>query len=87
MEHDIFFNSLEQSLPEVFPRKAVPRLTGGFIAAGTMANLDSQNNGPAVKIRLGKYVGYEKNSFINWLKGRVKGQSSFQHTIGDDNKD
>lgn len=78
MEHDIFFDSLEKSLPEVFPRKAVPRLTGGFIAAGTMANLDSYNNGPPVKIRLGKYVGYEKSSFIQWLKGRVRTKKSIQ---------
>jgi hypothetical protein len=72
MENEQFWQSLERNLPNVFPRKAVPNLTGGFLSAGTMGNLDSQGKGPAVKVRVGKYVGYEKVSFLTWLKGREK---------------
>ena len=70
MQNEIFWKNLEESLPVVFPRKAVSKLTAGFISSGTLANLDSQKKGPPVKVRMGKFVGYEKESFIAWLKGR-----------------
>lgn len=65
-----FWFELEQSLPAVFARKHVKKLLGGLISPGTLANLDSMGLGPSVKVRVGKHVGYERSSFIQWLKTR-----------------
>ena len=70
----IFWERLELSLPPVFARTKVDRYCGGLIAAGTLANLDSQGKGPAVRVRVGKQVGYERASFVEWLKGRAQSE-------------
>ena len=28
--------------------------------------------GPAVKVKIGKKIGYERDSFIRWLRGKMK---------------
>lgn len=58
--------------PALFPRVAVGRLTAGIIHPKTMANLDSLGLGPSKRWRVGRRVFYERDSFIEWLAGRVK---------------
>ena len=58
--------SLEKSLPAVFGRSAVSQLMPGVIAPGTLANLDSQHQGPPCHRARGKVI-YEKTSFLAWL--------------------
>ena len=58
--------SLEKSLPSVFGRSAVKKLMPGVIAPGTLANLDSQHQGPPCHRARGKVI-YEKASFLAWL--------------------
>jgi hypothetical protein len=65
----IFFEQLEKNLPPVFCREEVSKLLGRLTTVGHMRNLGCQNRGPDVKVRLGKKIGYEKVSFIKWLKG------------------
>ena len=62
---------LEQRLPPLVPRKELRRLLGGLINPRTIANLDSKGLGPAVRLRYGRQVVYEKASFIEWLEGRL----------------
>ena len=58
--------SLDDTLPPIFRRKDVPRLFGGCIAVGTLANLGRQ--GPPF-FRQGRHVVYERDSFLNWYSG------------------
>ena len=67
---EIFWERLEAALPPVFARAKIGAFSGGIIASGTMANLDSQGKGPSVRVRIGKQVGYERTSFLQWLRER-----------------
>lgn len=69
--NSIFWERLEADLPPVFARARVSELCGGIIAPGTLANLDSQGKGPAVRVKVGKHIGYERASFVRWLKERT----------------
>jgi hypothetical protein len=63
------FTELEKTLPPVFARTEVPRLLGGLISAGRLANLDSEGLGPK-RITLGRKVGYLRGDFIAWMRSR-----------------
>jgi len=71
MEED-FFEKLKAELPPIFARKEVSRLTGGLVAPGTMANADSLGLGPSKRMRTGRHVVYERDSFVAWLRGRIR---------------
>jgi hypothetical protein len=60
---------LSISLPPVISRTEVPRLLGGLISAGGLANLDSLGLGPR-RIKNGRKVGYLRGDFIAWLELR-----------------
>jgi hypothetical protein len=62
------FSQLEKNLPPLFCRKEATRLLGGLFSANSLRNLDSQKKGPGNKIKIGKKVMYEKDSFLNWLR-------------------
>lgn len=66
-----FFKALESELPPVFNRKTASQAIGGLMSPKTMANLDALNQGPP-KVQLGAKVGYERESFLTWLKQRLK---------------
>ena len=66
-----FFKALESELPPVFTRKTASAAIGGLMSPKTMANLDALNQGPP-KVQLGAKVGYERESFLQWLKGRLR---------------
>ncbi len=66
-----FYNAIEKSLPPVFTRRKASEAIGGLIAPRTFANLDAKGVGP-MKIHLGSKVGYEKESFMRWLKQHIK---------------
>jgi hypothetical protein len=63
---------LKETLPIVFPRKDVGRLTGGIVHPRTCANLDSLGLGPDDRFRVGKIVCYTREAFIVWLGKRIK---------------
>jgi hypothetical protein len=66
-------------LPLLIARQEASRLLGGLFTPESLRNLDSINKGPQVKIRFGKKIAYEKNSFIHWLKNyRIKQSNRFQ---------
>ncbi len=69
---DIFFDRLHDELPPVFTREFAAEKTGNIFSAKTLSNIDSSGTGPSVKVRIGKKVGYERESFIQWLKNKVK---------------
>lgn len=52
-------------------RHEVGRFTGGLLAPGTMANLDSAGQGPAERVLLGtRRVAYPVRALVDWLRGR-----------------
>lgn len=66
-----FFNAIENELPPVFTRQTASKTIGGLISAKTLSNLDAMNQGPP-KVHLGARVGYERESFVQWLKARIR---------------
>lgn len=65
------FDRLSAELPPVVARAAVPRLLGGLVSAGTLANEDSAGTGPAGRFYLGKKAAYEREALVNWLRERL----------------
>jgi hypothetical protein len=61
---------LREKLPPIFSRKHVEELTGGVITAGSLTKADREGLGPNA-FKIGKMVGYEKDSFLEWLEQRV----------------
>ncbi|MBU1275401.1 MAG: hypothetical protein KJ720_08495 [Proteobacteria bacterium] len=71
MARNELMDELASSLPPVLYRTN-PRfreLTG--LSPRTMANLDSLGQGPAQRVRLGKIVGYSRESLLSWLAKRL----------------
>lgn len=64
------YAELEKSLPPILSRTEVPKLTGGLISAGRLANLDCLGQGPR-RITLGRKVGYTRADFIEWMRARA----------------
>ena len=67
-----FFAALEKNLPPVFTRKTASEAIGGLISPKTMSNDDTLGRGPSGKVRVGNKVGYEKASFLLWLKNKIR---------------
>ena len=65
-------SELEKSLPPVFARKEVGRLTGGLVAPHTLANADAKGEGPAGRLLIGRHTAYNRGDFLTWLKARIK---------------
>lgn len=65
---DVFFTSLEKTLPPVFTRTEAAKHLGGILSARTLNNIDWRGEGPEVRVRIGKKVGYERASFMQWLR-------------------
>ena len=58
-------NTLREAIPIIFRRKDIPKLFGGCLAVGTLANLGK--NGPPYA-RQGKHAVYERDSFLLWYR-------------------
>lgn len=63
------YTELERTLPPILSRTEVPKLTGGLISAGRLANMDCLGQGPR-RITLGRKVGYTRADFIAWMRAR-----------------
>lgn len=69
---DVFFDQLRKELPPVFTREFASEKIGRIFSAKSMSNADALGIGPSVKVRIGKKIGYERDSFIQWLRGKMK---------------
>jgi hypothetical protein len=78
---EIAFEHLERVLPPIFCREEAARLLGGLFTANSLRNLDCENKGPQVKLKVGKKICYERESFLRWLKNyRCKTRINFPPT-------
>lgn len=57
---------------EVVARTAIEEFSGGLLTKKHMQNLDSQRQGPPVKIRFQRKIAYPKKELISWLSERVR---------------
>jgi hypothetical protein len=69
-------NSLEK-LAEKWPstvvaRSQISKFSGGLVAPGTCANLDSLGVGIPGACRIGRQVAYPVEAVINWLISRAE---------------
>jgi len=51
-------------------RQEIRVFTGGAVSEKTMANLDSQGEGPEGRFRIGRKVLYPVENLIKWLEAR-----------------
>ena len=61
--------NLEANLPAIIARREIPHYLGGIISVGILANLGE--DGPPYFL-VNKHATYEKESFLQWLKSRIK---------------
>lgn len=77
-QHEITPNELtileviEKQLPPVFDRHTASKILGGILTPKTLSNADTSGTGPSVKVKIGKKIAYERDSFIEWLKNKVR---------------
>lgn len=62
--------NLRKTLPPTFTRNATPPLIGNVYKYQTLCNMDNMGKG-APSTKLGNRVIYEKESFLEWLSGRL----------------
>jgi len=63
---------MELALLPMVSRAEPARLTGGLVSAKTLSNSDVLHIGPCGKIRIGSKVGYARDSFIAYLRSKLK---------------
>jgi hypothetical protein len=74
-EFEEIYESLLQSLPPIVARHKVPKLTGGLVASGTLANHDWKGTGPENPFMVGRWVHYTREALVAWLKARTKART------------
>lgn len=71
MTAQLLIDRLRSELPPVFTRRTASKMTGGYLAPGTLANLDSKDEGPG-GVLVGKSTLYERESFLEWFQRRIE---------------
>jgi hypothetical protein len=68
---DVLIQKMADNWPsEVVARTKIEEFTGGLITGKTMANLDSQGEGPP-RVKCSRKTGYPKNPLCDWLRQRM----------------
>ena len=63
--------ALKKSWPSPFvAREQVGKFSGGTLNPRTLANHDSQNNGPKNRVRIGRKIAYPVDSLVEWMEQR-----------------
>lgn len=72
MTNDIFDKMADCWPSAIVARTEIKKFTGGMMSRKYLANLDSQNLGPA-RVKMGRKVGYPvngANGLVEWLRER-----------------
>lgn len=67
---DVFDVMADNWPSEIIARTEIKVFTGGLISPKYIANLDSKGDGPQGRIKSGRKTGYQKRSFVEWLRER-----------------
>jgi len=74
MNTQLLIDRLRSELPPVFTRKTASKMLGGYLAVGTLANLDCKGEGPG-GVLVKKATIYERETFLQWFERRMEGAS------------
>lgn len=74
---------LRNNLPKFFTRQTISREFGGMLSPKALATLDSNKEGPDVRVTIGKRVGYERESFLRWLENRMDVITTPKQNVGE----
>lgn len=66
------WQSIFNALPPMPSRKQLAEVSGGLVAAGTIANRDSEGRGPEGRRIIGKRTCYPRTEAVSWLMGLEK---------------
>lgn len=72
MDKASVISKLAATLPPIFTRTEISKLTGGVISPRTLANLDSAGRGPTNILKFKRKVAYEKDAFLAWFAHHLK---------------
>ncbi len=61
---------LLEQMPPVVARKSIPRMFGGAVSRGTLANADSRGDGPSGRFYVGRDVVYPTACLLEWMEKR-----------------
>ncbi len=63
---------IKSSLKPIVSRRSLSRVLDDTVSPRTLANNDSMGkNGPLVKVKISRVVGYTRESVIEWLSCRL----------------
>ncbi|MBI9088202.1 MAG: hypothetical protein JEZ12_03200 [Desulfobacterium sp.] len=63
---------LDFEVPAIVSRKLLSKILGGLISPRTIANWDCLGLAPKVKVRIGRNIGYTRNSVLEWLEDNLE---------------
>lgn len=70
------FDKLEQNWGcPVVARSQIARFSGGLLTPKTLANLDSLGKGPEGRLVVGRRVGYDVHTLVEWMRERATGNT------------
>lgn len=73
MNSQFDLNVIIECLPPILSRHMAEVHTGGLVNARTLANHDSLGIGPKVRLKIGRKVGYTRESLVEYLQSRLEG--------------
>ncbi len=66
-------SKLADNWPSPFvARQSIRDFSGGILTSRSLANLDSQGQGPAGRFRVGRKIAYPVESLISWMEKRAR---------------
>ena len=71
-KQEIINSIISRANAPLISRKEAARLSGGLVSEKTLANLDSLNEGPRERIRIGRRVGYPVEVFAAWFAMQIE---------------
>lgn len=62
---------LLDKLPPIVTRKQALEATGNLYSPRTLSNMESRNEGPRTKIRIGRQVAYAREDFVDFIMSKL----------------
>ena len=69
---DIFDEMAKKWPSEIISRTEIKKFTGGGISPKTLANADSEGEGPRGRFVLGRKICYPTKEVVKWLRSKKK---------------
>lgn len=63
---------LLEKLPPVVTRKQALDAVGNIYSPRTLSNMESRNEGPKAKLRIGRQVAYNRDDFVDFIMSKFE---------------